>query len=171
MTVDQFTKTIAKYEYAMRNFAMKFTQDTDDANDLMQDTLLKAIIHFDQFEEDTNLKSWLFTIMRNTFINTYRKEVKSRQMITQTETVTYEHLSYSATSNSADGDFVMGDIKGALATLPQYFSIPFIRYVEGYKYNEIAEELNIPIGTVKTRIHEARKHLSKKLKIYKERIN
>ncbi|TCD28605.1 sigma-70 family RNA polymerase sigma factor [Pedobacter psychrodurus] len=171
MTINQFTSIIAKHDNELRNFAMKFTQDIDDANDLMQDTLVKAVRHFHQFQEDTNIKGWLYTIMRNTFINSYRKGVKSRDLITQSEDITYENLSYSATSNKAENNFVMGDIKGALDKLPAHLSIPFIRYVEGYKYHEISDKLNIPLGTVKTRIHEARKHLSKMLKVYKERIN
>jgi RNA polymerase sigma factor (sigma-70 family) len=171
MTLNQFTANLAEHDYSMRNFALKFTNDLDDANDLMQDTMIKAIRHFEQFEEHTNLKGWLFTIMRNTFINTYRKETRTRDMVTQSEDISYENLAYSATTNKAENDFVMGDIKGALNKLPAQFSVPFVRYVEGYKYHEIAAELNIPLGTVKTRIHEARKHLSKMLKVYKERIN
>jgi RNA polymerase sigma factor (sigma-70 family) len=171
MTIKQFTSTLAEHDSAMRIFAMKFTQDLDNANDLMQDTMVKAIRHFDQFEENTNIKGWLFTIMRNTFINSYRKGARTRDMVTQAEDITYQNLAYSATSNEAENDFVMGDIKGALAKLPLQFSVPFVRYVEGYKYHEIADELNIPLGTVKTRIHEARKHLSKMLKTYKERTS
>ena len=171
MTIDQFTTYASKHDNALRNFAMKFTRDLDDANDLMQDTMVKAIRYFDHFEEGTNMKGWLFTIMRNTFINNYRKGLKARDLVTQSEDVSSANLVFSATGNQAVNDFVMGDIKGALAKLPQQLSIPFVRYVEGYKYHEIAEEMNIPLGTVKTRIHEARKHLSKMLKMYKERIN
>jgi RNA polymerase sigma factor (sigma-70 family) len=171
MTIKQFTSTLAEHDSAMRIFAMKFTQDLDNANDLVQDTMVKAIRHFDQFEGNTNIKGWLFTIMRNTFINSYRKGARTRDMVTQAEDITYENLAYSATSNEAENDFVMGDIKGALAKLPLQFSVPFVRYVEGYKYHEIADELKIPLGTVKTRIHEARKHLSKMLKTYKERTS
>lgn len=171
MTLEQFTITVAKHKYAMHNFALKFTKDIDDANDLMQDTLVKAVKHFSQFEENSDLKNWLFTVMKNTFINSYHKNARTSGIITQAETVTYSHLSYSAISNRAEGNFVMGDIKGALATMAELYSVPFLRYVEGYKYNEIADELNIPIGTVKTRIHEARRQLSNKLNIYKERIN
>lgn len=171
MTIDQFTTIAAKHDLALRNFALKFTRDLDDANDLMQDTMVKAIRYFDNFQEGTNLQGWLFTIMRNTFINSYRKGTKVRDLVTQSEDITYQNLAFSATSNKAESDFVMGDIKGALAKLPTQLSIPFVRYVEGYKYHEIAIEMNIPLGTVKTRIHEARKHLAKMLKVYKERIN
>ncbi|UKT66030.1 sigma-70 family RNA polymerase sigma factor [Pedobacter mucosus] len=171
MTINQFTTYASKYDHELRNFAMKFTRDLDDADDLMQDTMVKAIRFFDRFEEGTNLKGWLFTIMRNTFINSYRKGTKVRDLITQSEEISNENLAYSSTSNKAVSDFVMGDIKGALAKLPQHLSIPFVKYVEGYKYHEIAEELGIPLGTVKTRIHEARKHLSKTLKVYKDSVN
>jgi RNA polymerase sigma factor (sigma-70 family) len=171
MTKAQFASIITSYESALRVHALRFTQDVEDANDLLQDTLIKAFRHFDQFEENTNLKGWLFTIMRNTFINTYRKNSKTQAIVVQSEDITYQNLAYSATINQSTTDFVLGDIKGALSKLPVHLSVPFVRYVEGYKYQEISEELNIPLGTVKTRIHEARKHLAKMLKMYKERLS
>lgn len=166
MTTNQFTLLINQHDGALRNFAMKFTRDVDDANDLMQDTMMKAIKYFDKFEDGTNLKGWLFTIMRNTFINNYRRVVKTNALITQSDEISSAQLSVSASKNQAEGSFIMGDINGALAKLPHALNIPFVRYVEGYKYEEIAVELGIPIGTVKTRIHEARKHLKKQLQMY-----
>lgn len=171
MTIDQFTSIVPKHDYELRNFAMRFTRDLDEANDLIQDTMVKAIRYVGHFQDGTNLKAWLFTIMRNTYINTYRKEIKSRVLITKNDEITSSHLAYSATSNQAVEKFVMGDIKGALGKLPEHLSVPFVRYVEGYKYHEISDEMNIPLGTVKTRIHEARKQLSKMLKVYKDRTN
>lgn len=81
MTIDQFTSIVPKHDYELRNFAMRFTRDLDEANDLIQDTMVKAIRYIGHFQDGTNLKAWLFTIMRNTYINTYRKEIKSRVLM------------------------------------------------------------------------------------------
>jgi RNA polymerase sigma factor (sigma-70 family) len=171
MNINEFSLVIAEYQHSMRTYALKFTQDIDDADDLMQDTMIKAIRYFDQFEKGTNLKGWLFTIMRNTFTNSYRKVQKDRDLVITAESITYENLAYSATANQGENELLMGDIKGALAQIPVHLSTPFIRYIEGYRYQEIADQLKIPLGTVKTHIPLARKILSEKLKIYKERIN
>lgn len=171
MTFDQFNILINEQTSSLQAHAIKFTNDVDDAQDLMQDTMMKAIKNYDKFDEGTNLKGWLYTIMKNTFINNYRKNVKTQTMVTQEEEISSANLMLSATRNASEGNLVMGDINVALAKLPVHLSTPFVRYVEGYKYHEIAEEIGIPIGTVKTRIHEARKHLSKMLKMYKEKIS
>ncbi|MGA9648997.1 RNA polymerase sigma factor [Pedobacter sp.] len=171
MTTNQFTHFITQYDHALRSFALKFTKDEDEANDLMQDTMMKAIRFINKFEDGTNIKGWLYTIMRNTFINNYRKTSKKNELITQSDEISSANLFHSATNNIGEGNFLLGDIKGAINVLPKILQIPFVKYVEGYKYEEIAQELNIPLGTVKTRIHEARKHLSRKLKMYKQGIN
>ena len=145
---------------------MLIPKDAEDANDLVQDTMLKAITYYNKFKEGTNLKGWLFTIMKNTFINNYRRLVKTNTLITQSEDISSANLSYSATKNQAESKFVLGDIDKALAQLPEEYYVPFIRYFEGYKYHEIADMLQIPIGTVKTRIHVARGILKKYLKTY-----
>ncbi|RZK73928.1 MAG: sigma-70 family RNA polymerase sigma factor [Pedobacter sp.] len=171
MTTNQFNLLINEHTSSLKTFALKFTNDLDDAQDLMQDTMMKAIRYYHKFDEGTNLKGWLYTIMKNTFINNYRKNIKTQTLVTQEEDISSANLMLSATRNTSESSFIMGDINGALAKLPIHLSTPFVRYVEGYKYHEIAEEIGIPIGTVKTRIHEARKHLSKMLKMYKERVN
>ncbi|QPH38955.1 RNA polymerase sigma factor [Pedobacter endophyticus] len=171
MTSSQFTTLIHEQTLELEAYAIKFTNDLDDAKDLLQDTILKAIRFYGKFEEGTNLKGWLYIIMKNTFINNYRKNIKTQLIVTQEDEISYANLMRSATKNGSETTFVLGDIKGALAKLPVHLSIPFVRYVEGYKYHEIAEELNIPLGTVKTRIHEARKQLARMLKMYKQRMN
>ncbi|QPH40572.1 RNA polymerase sigma factor [Pedobacter endophyticus] len=171
MTSNQFTTLIHEQTLELEAYAIKFTNDLDDAKDLLQDTILKAIRFYGKFEEGTNLKGWLYIIMKNTFINNYRKNIKTQSIVTQEDEISYANLMTSATKNGSETSFVLGDIKGALAKLPIHLSIPFVRYVEGYKYNEIAEQLNIPLGTVKTRIHEARKQLARMLKMYKQRMN
>jgi RNA polymerase sigma factor (sigma-70 family) len=166
-TTISFENLLKEHSSVLRNFAFKFTRDTTVADDLFQDTMVKALRYFDQFKEGTNIKGWLFTIMRNTFINDYRKQVRTNALITQEEEITSSHLVQSSSVNAAEGKFAMADIQRSLARLPKCYYDPFMRYFEGYKYHEIAEELNIPIGTIKTRIHMARLILKKQLKAYK----
>jgi len=119
MTTNQFTVLITQYDHALRNFALKFTKDEDEANDLMQDTMMKAIRFLDKFEDGTNVKGWLYTIMRNTFINNYRKANKKNELITQSDEISSANLYHSATNNIGESNFVLGDIKGAINALPK----------------------------------------------------
>lgn len=164
----KFETLITEYRTILRAYAMKFTRDEDDANDLMQDTLLKAFAYFANFKPGTNFKGWLFTIMKNTFINNYRRNVRKHELIVTEEDISSNNLMVSATRNTAEAGFVGRDISKALATLPPPLYNPFMRYFEGYKYHEIAKEAGLPVGTVKTRIHHARVHLKKYLKTYEE---
>lgn len=166
MTNKEFSDSINIHTSSLRSHALNFTRDPEDANDLLQETLLKATRFFSKFEDGTNIKGWLFVIMKNTFINNYRKGQKSRERTVQEAEITSANLHYSATTNGSVGSFAMQDIKKALGSLPEKYSVPFIRYFEGYKYHEIADELQIPLGTVKTYIHEARVLLKKQLKQY-----
>lgn len=166
MTKNEFNLQLNSHAGSLQSFALNFTKDVEDANDLVQDTMLKAVTYYSKFKEGTNLKGWLFTIMKNTFINNYRRLVKTNSLITQSEEISSSNLHYSATKNTSDSKFIIGDINKALATLQPEYYVPFIKYFEGYKYHEIAEILNIPIGTVKTRIHVARQILKKYLKTY-----
>jgi RNA polymerase sigma factor (sigma-70 family) len=168
MTQSEFSHSVNLFSGALRLHALNFTKDPDDANDLLQDTLVKATRFAENFNQGTNIKGWLFVIMRNTFINSYRKGQRHRDRIVQVEEISSANLSHSATSNYAESKFAMEDIKNALNRLPTAYSVPFIRYFEGYKYQEIAEELGIPVGTVKTHIHQARLQLKKQLKQYKK---
>ncbi len=166
MTKIEFNTMVMHQANSLRMYALHFTHDADDANDLVQDTLLKAITYYNKFKEGTNLKGWLYTIMKNTFINNYRRFVKISSFVTKTDEISSSQLSFSATNNQGEQKFVMDDIKAALSSLQKEYYIPFTMYFEGYKYHEIADYLAIPIGTVKTRIHVARKSLKKSLKAY-----
>ncbi|MGY4385222.1 RNA polymerase sigma factor (sigma-70 family) [Pedobacter sp. UYP24] len=154
------------HQDALQSFALKFTNDEDDAKDLVQDTMLKAIRYSDRYQSGTNLRAWLYTILRNTFINDYRRNSRREQVVTVTDDISSAQLSKSAACNLGEGKFTMNDIQFALKKLQPELYTPFIKYFEGYKYHEIADELNIPIGTVKTRIHVARQLLKKTLSIY-----
>jgi RNA polymerase sigma-70 factor (ECF subfamily) len=171
MTKIEFNTLVLRQAGSLKTYALRFTHDADDANDLVQDTLLKAITYYNKFKEGTNLKGWLYTIMKNTFINNYRRFVKISSFVTKTDDISSSQLSYSATLNGGEQKFVMDDIKSALSNLQEEYYIPFTMYFEGFKYHEIAEQLDIPIGTVKTRIHVARKLLKKDLKVYDRKDN
>lgn len=163
----EFNTLVIRQSESLKAYARNFTRDQDDANDLVQDTLLKAVTYFKNFKEGTNLKGWLYTIMKNTFINNYRRVVKTNSFITKEEEITSANLVVSATKNGGENKFVMEDINRALSSLSEDYYVPFTMYFEGYKYHEISEHLNIPIGTVKTRIHVARKVMKKSLYAYK----
>ncbi|HLS96873.1 RNA polymerase sigma-70 factor (ECF subfamily) [Sphingobacterium allocomposti] len=163
----EFNTLVIQQADSLKTYARNFTRDQDDANDLVQDTLLKAVTYFKNFKDGTNLKGWLYTIMKNTFINNYRRVVKTNSFITKEEEITNANLVVSATSNRGENKFVMEDINHALSNLSEDYYVPFTMYFEGYKYHEISDYLNIPIGTVKTRIHVARKVMKKTLTAYK----
>ncbi len=163
----KFNTLVTQQANSLKMYAQNFTKDEDDANDLVQDTLLKAVTYFRNFKEGTNLKGWLYTIMKNTFINNYRRVVRTNSFITKEEEITSANLVVSASNNQGENKFVMDDINNALSNLTDDYYTPFTMYFEGYKYQEISDHLNIPIGTVKTRIHIARKSMKKALKPYK----
>ncbi len=166
MTKIEFSTLVVRQSSSLKTYALRFTHDMEDANDLVQETLLKAVTYYNNFKEGTNINGWLYTIMKNTFINGYRKFVKTTAIITKTDEISSQQLAFSASSNQSSNKFMMDDIQVALKSLSQEYYLPFTMYFEGYKYHEIADHLEIPIGTVKTRIHVARKLLKKKLTAY-----
>ena len=167
MTRFEFNTLVVQHTESLRGYALHFTRNNEDANDLVQDTMLKAVTYHGKFREGTNLKGWLYTIMKNTFINNYRRFVKTNSLVSQSEEISSAHLAHSATANAGESKFVMEDIKEAMAALSDDYYVPFSMYFEGYKYHEISEHLRIPIGTVKTRIHVARRTMKKTLNAYK----
>ncbi|WP_029284821.1 RNA polymerase sigma factor [Pedobacter sp. R20-19] len=166
MTQFEFNNMVNSHSLSLKMHALNFTKDIEDANDLVQDTMLKAIRFYQNFQEGTNFKGWLFVIMKNTFINNYRKSAKAKTLITQDDEISSANLMYSSERNGSVGKMIVDDIQKALNHLPEVYSVPFIKYFEGFKYHEIAGELQIPLGTVKTRIHVAREMLKKYLKTY-----
>ena len=164
-TVD-FNLMVSQEEAPLTGFALKLTQDMDDAQDLVQDTMLKAFVNRDKFEEGTNLKGWLYTIMKNIFINKYRRAMKSRIFTDDTNNQYYINSGTNTSRNDGEGSMVMKDITGAMEQLSDNLRTPFMMSFTGYKYEEIAQTLHLPLGTVKVRIHNARKELMRKLSDY-----
>lgn len=166
MTALEFNYNVSRTSKALKPFAMRLTKDSDEANDLIQDTMLKALTHRDKFTDGTNLKAWLYTIMKNTFITNYQKMIRKKTFIDTTDNLHYLNSPLHVTHNGAIGSFAMADINNAIDNLEEAHRTPFMMYFRGFKYHEIADRLNIPIGTVKNRIHLARKSLKAKLLMY-----
>jgi len=172
MKADLFTTEIVSFSPALKPFAFKLTQNFEEANDLIQETVYKALVNKDKFKEGTNLKAWLYTIMKNIFINGYRKKSKRKTIIDSTDNLYYiNSASIGVALNRSEANFMMADIKRSINELNKDFSVPFMLHFQGFKYQEIAEKLNLPLGTVKSRIFFARKELKEVLKVYEDNKN
>jgi RNA polymerase sigma factor (sigma-70 family) len=166
MNTADITQEIVNLRPTLKLFTHRFTRDREESFDLIQDTLLKALVYKKKFKEQTNLKGWLFTIMRNTFINNYRKNQRTKITHDDTRELYYLSVEDNHTFNIPDGRFEYLDIWKNVNEIQEEFLIPFKMYISGYKYTEIAEHLKVPIGTVKNRIFQARKEIKKKLTAY-----
>lgn len=149
------------------NFAYILTSNRDDAYDLLQDTTLKALDNEDKYVDNVNFKGWVFTIMRNIFINNYRKVVRSATIMDQTEDLYHLNLPQDSGFETPEGSVAAKEITAAINSFSDDYRIPFSMHVAGYKYNEIAEKMNLPLGTVKSRIFFARQRLQQTLKDYR----
>ena len=163
----QFINSVLGMQANLKSFALKLTMDKDAAHDLVQDTTLKALNNEDKFVDNVNLKGWMLTIMRNIFINNYRKNVRENTIVDSSKDLFQLNLSQDSGLESPDGSFTVTEINAILAKFPKDFSEPFNMHVAGYKYEEIAERLSMPLGTVKSRIFFTRKRLREILKDYK----
>ena len=166
MTSIDFKRMVQREAKPLRHYAYQLTRNVEDTNDLVQETMLKAFTYQDKFESGTNLKGWLYTIMKNTFINNYRRMVKRNTFIDQTDNDFYLDSVAPLVRNEGEQKFIRTDIEKAVGQLPMNLQKPFTMNVRGFKYHEIAEILNIPIGTVKTRIFVARRILRQNLSTY-----
>ncbi len=147
----------------LRPFAISLTRDTEAANDLCQETLYKALANQEKYHSGTNIKAWLFTIMRNIFINDYRRKVKQKTFLDSTPQEYLVNFKQAMIPNAAESEMRVKEINKAIQQLPGIFKTPFLLYFDGYKYNEIAEVLHEPLGTIKSRIHFARKLLKEQI--------
>lgn len=138
---------------------MSLTHNLDDALDLLQDTYLKAITYRSKFEESTNLRAWLFTIMKNTFINAYRRNTKTKQLISKGDDISMNRAFKQNSYDHCESRINAKDIVRQIENLDDDYKVPFARYYTGYKYEEIAKEMSLPLGTIKSRIFIARKIL------------
>ena len=158
MTSIEFNKNISKIESLLFGFAMRLTRNKENAKDLMQETLMRCYDRRDRFNQGTNFKSWATTVMYNSYINHYRKR-KTKNKVIQP----IEDFNYMVENKSMEGNafsiIMMKELKKLIGNLTDDYKVPFKMYVEGYQYDEISEKLNVPMGTVKSRIFYARKKL------------
>lgn len=159
MTTINFDQMLLKNTEFLKPFAFTLTRDNEDAKDLMQETMFRALANKDKYNVGTNIKAWLYTIMRNIFINNYRRRSKQQTIFDSTPNEFLLNLNQGAIPNEAIAIINMKEVQVAIMQLPEIFKSPFLLYFDGYKYNEIAEMLKEPLGTIKSRIHFARKLL------------
>lgn len=150
----------------MMSFAYTLTSNREEAEDLLQDTTLKVLDNADKFVDNVNFKGWVFTIMRNIFINNYRRIVKSQTMVDRTDNLYLLNLPQESGFLTPEGAFNVKEITRIIQEFPDEYRKPFYMHIIGYKYSEIAEEMNLPLGTVKSRIFFTRKRLQKILTGY-----
>jgi len=163
MTAFEFNHQLSQLRGTLELFTLRFTNNAEEGQDLVQDTYLKALTYRERFIENTNLKGWLYTIMKNIFINNYRKQKRSKTTLDNTENLYHLNVPEKHTFNLPDSSLEYSQLMSSVEKTKEDFLVPFKMYLEGYKYHEISEKLNIPIGTVKTRIFYARKDIQERL--------
>lgn len=162
----EFNEMLLSNADFLKPFAINLTRDSEAANDLYQETLYKALANHDKYNAGTNIKAWLFTIMRNIFINNYRRKAKQKTIFDNSPNDYLINLNQGTVSNTAETNLRMKEINKAIRQLPEIFKTPFLLYFDGYKYSEIADALQEPLGTIKSRIHFARKLLKEQISRY-----
>jgi len=163
MSVVEFEELLVDNSDFLKPFAINLTRDNEAAKDLYQETLYKALANHEKYNAGTNIKAWLFTIMRNIFINNYRRAAKQKTVFDNSTNDFLLNNNQVTVANVAESTIEMKEIKKAIYNLPAIFKTPFSLYFDGYKYHEIAEALNEPLGTIKSRIHFARKLLKEQI--------
>jgi len=166
MTAQQFNTELMNLQESLKSFALSLTSNSNEAEDLLQETYFKALKYKEQFVEKTNLKAWTYTIMKNTFINNYRRAVKQNTTFDTTKDLYFLNFSQESGIESPESCYSTSEITKAIASLEDEYRRPFEMHVAGFKYKEIADELELPIGTVKSRIFFTRQKLMSILKDY-----
>lgn len=162
-----FESKLIDLQNNMFNFALTLTANREEAKDLLQETTLRALDNQEKYYENVNFKGWVFTIMHNIFVNNYRRVVRSQTMIDQTENLYHLNMPQDSGFDSPEGAYTIAEIKRVINSFSNEYRVPFSMHVSGYKYEEIAQQLSLPIGTVKSRIFFARKRLQELLADYK----
>ncbi|HET8864438.1 MAG TPA: sigma-70 family RNA polymerase sigma factor [Gracilimonas sp.] len=168
-----FDEEIIPHMDALYNFALRLTTDPNDAEDLVQDTIVKAYRFFSSYERGTNAKAWMFRILKNSFINNYRKTSKKPSQVDYEEVSSYYESIRAERTETSDLENLMfremmdDDLSNALTRLPEDFrTVVLLCDVEGYTYEEIANMLDVPIGTIRSRLHRGRNLLKTELLEY-----
>lgn len=163
-----FQTNLLSLQGNMYNFALMLTSNRDDAYDLLQDTMLKALSNQEKYAANTNFKGWVFTIMRNIFINNYRRASRVATIVDTTENLYHLNLSQNSGLETPEGTVGASEITAAINNFSDEYRIPFSMHVQGYKYNEIADRMGLPLGTIKSRIFFVRKRLRETFRDYRE---
>jgi RNA polymerase sigma-70 factor (ECF subfamily) len=167
MKTREFNKELIELKDNLKYFAFSLVSNEEEADDLVQETFFKALSNQEKYRDNTNFKAWVFTILKNTFINNYNKASRQKTAFDNTKDAYYLNSNQSDHSITPDSTYTANEIYRAIEDLDDAYRVPFIRFTHGYKYQEIAEELNLPIGTVKSRIFFARKKLMGQLKDFR----
>lgn len=170
---EAFNDEIIPHLDSLYNFALRLTTDHSDAEDLVQDTIVKAFRFFDSYEKGTNAKAWLFRILKNSFINNYRKNLKKPQSVDYDEVSSYYESVRAERTDTSDLESIIyrnlmdDNFTSALAKLPEDFrTVVLLCDVDGFTYEEISNMLDVPIGTIRSRLHRGRNLLKTELYEY-----
>ena len=163
MTSFDFNMQFNQLTSQLQAFAYRLTSDMEAARDLYQETAFRAYKNVEKFRPDTNFKAWLMTIMKNIFINDYRKKIKTSTIFDGTENQYYINSGTKTVKNEAASNIMMEQLTGMVEELSDDLRIPFLMHFSGYKYQEIADKFDVPLGTIKSRIFFARKELKKRI--------
>ena len=163
MSTLEFSQVIINNSEYLKPFAVSLTRDNETAKDLLQETMFRALANKEKYNTGTNIKAWLYTIMRNIFINDYRRRAKQNTVLDNSINEFLINSNQLSIANTAESNLKMKEIMQAVYKLPDIFRHPFMLYFDGYKYHEIAAMLHEPLGTIKSRIHFARKLLKAQL--------
>ena len=164
MSTIEFSDKFYSLSSVLHSFAYNLTKNTEDSKDLFQETAFRALRNKDKFRPGTNLRAWSFTIMKNIFINNYRKKVKANTIMDSTDNDYYINSGSNAVHNAAESNIMHREISKMVDKLEDGIKVPFVMHFQGFKYQEISEHLGLPLGTVKSRIFFARKELKYALK-------
>ena len=159
MSTLEFDNRFEQMSSLLHSFAYNLTKNVEDAKDLFQETAFRAMTNREKFRSGTNFKAWLFTIMKNIFINNYRKKVKANTIMDSTDNMYYINSGPVVVANGAESNIMMKELSEIIGNLDKTIKVPFLMHYKGFKYQEIADELELPLGTVKSRIFFARKEL------------
>ncbi len=163
MTQSEFHTRFNEMSTVLNSFAYNLTKNVEDAKDLFQETAFRAMTNREKFRPGTNFKAWLFTIMKNIFINNYRKKTKANTIMDSTDNHYYLNSGSAVIANGAESNIMMKELIKMIEELDDSTKIPFLMHYRGFKYQEIADHLDLPLGTVKSRIFFARKELKEKI--------
>ena len=163
MSTLEFDTRLNQLAGMLQAFAYNLTKNQEDAKDLYQETAYRAISNRDKFRPGTNFKAWLFTIMKNIFINNYRRRVKRDSILEAPDNLYYLNSGWDKQGNHAENDIFMEELHELIEQLEETLRTPFKLHYRGFKYQEIADQLGMPLGTIKSRIFFARKELKQRI--------